>query len=448
MKSDTLGRQPRKLAALACSIMFIGLLGCGPSGAQDDAAQTKRPKPSADALRAATHPGYTTPAGTRQECLGRLVFDVQREMQWGINAPGLSSGDRYRFTNDMHGGHDAVHVADLQIVVSAPAKSSVIDRMLASNAASKSYALPEHQRLIEANKRTNEERYARLKDPGNNYTKEEIDGIHDAIKWTNVTIKSSETQIANIDRDWRPIDLGIPGSRGYMIGFQAFIYHDSRLYQFTSTADDDAPYEASQHAFSTALKRFQFRKLYEIPKEPGICIPYGFIPDDGRTYFKTEVSLRYADRPGVIYTINTGVVGEEGNLGPEPTFINATARAAAGALGGAGGRVQKSVGPRTVHIGALSADQGAISLNVSDPGKAPVYNYSAYTGYRGEWGSHVLPFITVDMRSFTKEQEPSLKSNPPPFDESMTRLEGLLKSIRLRPTDPVMPELLEAAPVK
>ena len=399
-------------------------------------------------MRVATHPGYTTPAGTRQEGLGRLVFDVQRDMQWGINAPGLSSGDRFRFTNDMHGGHDAVHVANLQIVVSAPAKSSVIDRLLASEAIGKDYAIYKYRDDIKTNNRRIENATDRLKDPSRNYTPEEREEVRQSVEENKKEVTDIETSIANIEKDWHPFDLGIPDSKGYMIGFRAFIYHDSRLYQFRSTGDDDATYEASQRRFRAILKRFQFRKLYEIPKEPGICIPYGFIPDDGRTYFDTEVSLRYADRPGVIYTIATGVVGEHGNLGPEPTFINATARAAAGALGGVGGRVQKSVGPRTVHIGALSADQGAISLNVSDPGKAPVYNYSAYTGYRGEWGSHVLPFITVDMRSFTKEQEPSLKSNPPPFDESMTRLDGLLKSIRLRPTDPAMPELLEAAPVK
>jgi len=106
-----------------------------------------------------------------------------------------------------------------------------------------------------------------------------------------------------------------------------------------------------------------------------------------------------------------------------------------------GVKVNKSFGPRPAHIGALSADQGGISLNVADPGKPPVYNYSVYTGYAGWPNSQVLPYITVDMRSFTRQQDKSLKADPPPFDESLARLDKLLKSIRLRPTQPAMPEI-------
>ena len=201
MKSDTLGRQPRKLAALACSITLIGLLGCGPSGAQDEAAQPKqRPKPSADALRAATHPGYTTPAGTRQECLGRLVFDVQREMQWGINAPGLSSGDRFRFTNDMHGGHDAVHVANLQIVVSAPAKRTDIDRMLASEAGGKGTAIREYRTMIETKKGRIEDLSAVLKDPSKNVNNEDTSNWGASIERIKKEVTDIETSIADIEK--------------------------------------------------------------------------------------------------------------------------------------------------------------------------------------------------------------------------------------------------------
>ncbi len=82
-------------------------------------------------------------------------------------------------------------------------------------------------------------------------------------------------------------------------------------------------------------------------------------------------------------------------------------------------------------------------MNVADPGKPPVRSYSVYTGYAGWNHSRVLPAITVNLRSFTKEQEPTLKADPPPFEESLARLEALLKSIRLRPTEPQMPELVE-----
>lgn len=58
---------------------------------------------------------------------------------------------------------------------------------------------------------------------------------------------------------------------------------------------------------------------------------------------------------------------------------------------------------------------------------------------RGE--SAVLPFILVEMSSRTMEQAPELKTNPPPFKQSMDRLQMLLKSTPLRPTMPSMPDM-------
>jgi hypothetical protein len=79
-------------------------------------------------------------------------------------------------------------------------------------------------------------------------------------------------------------------------------------------------------------------------------------------------------------------------------------------------------------------------MNVADPGKPPVHSYSAYTGYLGWNHSRVLPAITVNLCSSTKEQERT-KAGPLSFEESLARLDALLKGIRLRPTEPVMPEL-------
>lgn len=260
-------------------------------------------------------------------------------------------------------------------------------------------------------------------------------------------IADIETRIANIQKDWHPLDLGIPNSLGFAGGpnLYAFVLHEGRAYKFVSASGEgEPPFEVRQQAFLDMLRRFQFRKMYEVPKVPGICVPYGFIPDDGKLGFRVGVSMRYADRPGVIYTLGTGVVGERGVDGSEPSLLTAIARA--GTVGMVPGRDAQRIGPRQARIGALSAEQGGASLNVADPGKPPVRSYSVYTGYGG-WGhSRVLPYITVDMRSFTKEQERTLKADPPPFEESLERLDGLLQSIRLRPTEPLMPELAGSTP--
>ena len=103
---------------------------------------------------------------------------------------------------------------------------------------------------------------------------------------------------------------------------------------------------------------------------------------------------------------------------------------------------------------------------LAEEGQPPVENYSVYTGYAGWGGSQVLPTITVDMRSYTRHfsvfynyseegrhkpmktvrnfstpEERPLRGVPPPSADSPQRLNTLLKSIGLRPTDLPMPEL-------
>jgi hypothetical protein len=90
----------------------------------------------------------------------------------------------------------------------------------------------------------------------------------------------------------------------------------------------------------------------------------------------------------------------------------------------------------------LSASRGGAVLNLAEAGQEPMWSYSVYTGYGGYANSQVLPYFIVDMRSFTKKHVPSLAKNPPPFEASFERLEKLLASVRLRPTDPLMPELI------
>lgn len=430
------------------AVLLLLLAGCGPSGAQDKETARQPPRPTAAQLREAAHPGYITPAGSRQECLGRLVFDAPRDMQWGVNAPGLHSGDRYRFTESMHGGHDDLWVSNVQILVMVPAKQTDIERMLRATAAEGRIGIREYETMIETDKRLVAEDQRRLNDSTSQLTADDKLVLQKDMEHWKQQIADNESNIAGMKTDWHPLDLGMPDALGYAAGpnLYAFVLRDGRAYKFISASGaGEPPFEERQRAFLDMLKRFKFRKMYEVPKERGICVPYGFIPDDGSLGFRIEVSLRYADRPGVIYTVGTGVVGEGGIDDSEPSGLKAIARAGGAGLSGAlvGAREVKRIGPRGARIGALPAEQGGISMNVADAGKPPVNGYSVYTGYGG-WGhSRVLPYITVDMRSFTKEQEPTLKTNPPPVEESLARLDELLKSIRLRPTDLPMPELAD-----
>jgi hypothetical protein len=434
-------------AALAAGL----LTACQPSSAQrDDLEAAAPPRPTAEHKAEALHAGHRPTPGSRQECLGRLVWDVAAPgMEWGVMAPGARSGDRFRFTEHLHGGHDLVTAANIQMVVLQPATRKDIERMLQSVDAQKYIAIDTYRERIEVAMDVAARLQSMVDDPSLNTNGEDLSTYPAGIADLKKEISDDQTSIERIEADWQPLDLGLPDSLGYAAGptLYAFLLRDGRAYRFMSTGGaHEAPFAERKKAFMDMLQRFRVRQLYEIPTELGLCIPYGFIPDDGRGHFRMEVSWRYTDRPGVLYTIGTAVVGERGLPHGESPVLQATARAGASVLSGGlmAGRQVRSVGPRPVKIGALTAYQGGFSVNVADEGQRPVFSYNVYTGYGGWMHSRVLPAITVNLRSFTPEQDRSLKVNPPPFDESLQRLDAVLQSIRLRPTDQPMPEMLEA----
>ncbi len=105
----------------------------------------------------------------------------------------------------------------------------------------------------------------------------DLSGLPEAIKGDTKEIAEIEASIANLERDWQPMDLGLPDSLGYVAGptFYAFLLRNGRAYQFmASRADGDPPHEVRKVAFFKLLKNFRTRALYEVPTEPGVCIPY------------------------------------------------------------------------------------------------------------------------------------------------------------------------------
>src|SRR5690606_19369707 len=113
---------------LVCGVGWL-LSACQPSGAQ--LSEDGPSRPTREQLLEATHVGHQTPTGVRQECLGRLVWDLSAHpMEWGVMAPGAWSGDKFRFSEHVHGGQDYVGAANISMVVSQPAKWSDIERMI------------------------------------------------------------------------------------------------------------------------------------------------------------------------------------------------------------------------------------------------------------------------------------------------------------------------------
>lgn len=436
------------LAAGACCIVFVA--GCTRSTATDAPTQGSKSLSRADAsdLRDAIHPDYKTPAGTRQECIGRLIFDVPLSFEWGITKPNYNSSRHgFGFDGKVYAGNESVNVGDVEVMVLGPVPKTEIQRMLEHHDAVKGNAIRNMQDELKVDRRVVGNLRAIQKQPDHPENKDPS-GLQAAIERHETNIRDLEQRIQAYGNGSHPFDLGLPDSAGYKNGssLYAYIWRHQRLYILSEHpyTEDTRTREQRRAIFDRAVKNFRPRKPYEIPKERGLCFAYGFIADDGTEPFRVKNSIRFTDTRGVIYSIGTETVGK---LGSEATLINAIGRAAAVLPDGATGaeaaeKISRRIGPRQVKIGALTAEQGGVALTLKSPKQPPLETYSVYTGFGGYGGSQVLPIITVEMRSFTREQEPTLKRNPPPLDASMTRLDALLKSIRLRPTEPPMSELV------
>ena len=450
------------------ALLFTQLVGC--SRAQD-AAKPANDMPIIDAatLQEGVNPGYVTPPGVKQECLGRQVFDAPWEMEWGVYRYAWEDM-RSGFSEALQSGSEVLDVGDLRIHVSkddrvtsmvqvAPSLKAFLDEWIDDKKSSNASGIRRYTKKNELLREI-------IKDlqilKRKTHDKKKIQPIDADINDRKKEIADNERTIVDIKEDKPELDMGMPDARGW--GGQAIVLRNGYAYQFewVGRSSEEDPVESTGNktkqgiaalvtqaraTFVKAVRNFRYRKLYEIPKERGICVPYGFWPDDGTTIYHTNATLRWADRQNVLYHFDTGTVTR---LGSELTWLKAGAVAGMG-LGSifqaeATKRVKQRIGPRPALIGGLRGEQGGAVLNVADDDKPPVLNYVMYTGYGGYGGSQVLPFVIVEMKSYTKEQEPELKDNPPPFDESVQRLERFLKSVRLRPTDVPMPELSDNPP--
>jgi hypothetical protein len=246
---------------------------------------------------------------SRQECLGRVAFDVQEDIEWAVFSNkrvtqiSNAKGGGHRFTEKVagrweRGSYGTKHEA--VVYVTAPTTreefNSAANYIRGRGEIYKNSLLNDikiHKRRIERFK----------KDPWD----------------TSQSIKNVEEVIREIEADI-PLtkiydhDLGIPDSYalgGKNIPFHLLLWRDSRVYYFAFK-----PYPGTAAYMQDLARRFRTRALYEVPQEPGICFPYGFIADDGKTAYELRNALRFTRTPNVIISLLTASAGDP----TEPTM--------------------------------------------------------------------------------------------------------------------------------
>lgn len=409
----------------------------------DRSVQSSR-RPTMAQMRASSMPSYKAEPGVVEECLGRLVWEADRTLSWSIRRNQYSEFT-HSFSKNVFSRGDEIKFGNTRIsvhTVEPGVRQNIIDSLPENSLAS----LKKKLARVEADVKKTEER--------KNGDARERNQYEIAL----TAVESTKKTIAEIAEKYKPFKPGLTDSYGYRTEedepsgggerystYRAYLFIANYLYTFESRETLTAKMSTENHGkqFLALLASFRTRRMNEIPTELGVCIPFGFLPDDGRTVTDIKQSVRWEDAPGVLYTIHTGTV-QPRQL--KSTLITAVANSQIGRFGSneeaeVKQHVDQRIGPRQVPMGGLLGEQGGVALKVTQPGVKPYEAYSVFTGYAGWLGTDVLPFILIDMQTFTMEQAPELKVNPPPFKQSMQRLESMLKNMRLRSTKPPMPEL-------
>jgi len=433
---------------ILCALFLSIFSGCGdkkeaivPMQVDGEAAIPSRLPTSAEIIEI-TAPRFKPSVSVKSECLGRLVFEVGKEIHWPVyyrsdhptnlfnrsfGKQVAAPGDIMRFGSTniaVIGSVEGVKKEEIFESTPAAMEAHLLNRI----ASTRSYIAELKAKKASALEVAEEERWIR--------------------GWQK-TIKE--------DRDiFEGYDPGVPASQGYWTSviegndetnrysvLRAYLTRGEHIYIFESAVPMKTLSDKEKHKrdFSQMLKTFRTRAPNEIPSEPGVCFPFGFIPDGGRTVVEFKQSLRFADAPAVLYTIETGTVhprrlkttlfmaAAHSSMNPPPADDESGVKAV----------VTQRIGPHSIPMGGVKAMQGGVVMKAEAGGKKyDVYN--VYSGYSGWLGTAVLPYMLVEMHSVNMQRATELKEFPPPFAQSKESLDVILKSMRWRPTNPPMSE--------
>jgi len=436
-------------------ILISVAAGCNARRAQDEPLQVEGEEavpsrlPTADEMYRITAPDYKNIENRKEECLGRLVFAVQGNFEWPTYLNDEDSGTLFNrsFGPNVASPGDTMRFGDMYIAVIASVSGVKKENVFESTPA----ALEAHlvNRISETRAYIDDER------KNNKNSKLAKKNVEEAEGW----ILGWEKTIKEDRKEFEPFNPGLPHSHGYWTStieandetdrysvLRAYLTRGEHIYIFQSSArmKTASDKEAHKRDFSAMLAKFRTRAPNEIPVEPGVCFPFGFIPDDGRTVVEFKQSLRFKDAPAVLYTIETGMVhprrlkptifmaGAYSSMNPPPFNAKADVNAV----------ITQRIGPHFVSMGGVKGMQGGVVMKAEAKGiKYDVYDI--YSGYSGWLGTAVLPYMLVEMQTVNMQQATELKQYPPPYEQSKERLDVMLKSMRWRPTNPPMSEFVK-----
>ncbi|MCL5227306.1 hypothetical protein [Pseudomonas nunensis] len=228
----------------------------------------------------------------KQECVGRLTFDVPEKIEWATYPTEnklISGGGGHTFSKNISSENEylSYNHSGLTLRVSNITTHHEFD--LQRNAILYTDETSKKETLEKID--TKKGRLQSIQEM--NYSTDVIERLKDEIKILEESAadKTIKEYALNISDSYVFGDNTTPS--------QVLLWRNNRIYYFNF----NTPTKNSAEDIKDLIARFEPRELYQVPNGPGVCLPYGFIHDDGKTGFSVKNSLRFTSTPNVIMSM-------------------------------------------------------------------------------------------------------------------------------------------------
>ncbi|VVM58792.1 hypothetical protein PS619_01179 [Pseudomonas fluorescens] len=222
-------------------------------------------------------------------------------------------------------------------------------------------------------------------------------------------------------------DFGMPDAFGvrHPDKLIVLLWRDEHIYRFAFGQQSDysehrSSFEKLLPAARDLLARFRTRAEFEIPKETGFCLPFGFIADDGKAHYSITMAWHPTDNPNLLYSLSlSDDIGKALNLLPVLTTpIMGSPFPSAGEI--------QTFGPSKVQIGSRTGIMGGKYYKPTDPQGGETEATERFVMTAGLANKGYEPSMVLKAQNYASTQVRS-------FEQSKEDFLNILKSFRLQP---------------
>lgn len=222
--------------------------------------------------------------------------------------------------------------------------------------------------------------------------------------------------------DWNIPEAQITWTPGKLT---ALLWRNERIYRFTaapniSGLNTEQTLKTIEPKAREILQNFRAREQFEIPQEPGFCLPFGYISDNGTDNYAITLAWHPINNSNLLYSLSLSNKSDKGiKLLPLLTssmFANPFPSAVE----------LNRFGPEPTKIGTVNGIIGGSRYQGINPETGKIGTKERFTLTAGHTNSETGPALVLKVESFTNDQ-------PLSFENVKDQLIHTLESVRPLP---------------